>query len=71
MKEHRSRSIVKGITYRFLGTLVTFLISYLATGSVNMAGKISIFDVLLKMGLYITHERVWNRISWGKDHSTI
>ena len=66
MREHRSRSIAKGITYRFLGTLVTFIISYSITGNANLAGKISLLDILLKTLLYVAHERAWNRISWGK-----
>ena len=40
---------------------------WLITGTVSMAGAIAGIEVITKMFLYYGHERVWNKIKWGKD----
>lgn len=64
--EHRSRSIIKSITWRITGTIDTILISWLITGEIIMAISIGGVEVVTKMILYYFHERVWNKISYGK-----
>lgn len=66
MHEKHYRSIVKGISYRILGTVTTIAISYCATGQVATALSIGLADVLIKIVIYYAHERVWTRISLGK-----
>ena len=44
-----------------------FLISYLITGSIAIAASIGSIEVLTKMFLYYFHERVWDRISFGRN----
>jgi len=60
------RSIAKAISWRIIGTLDTLLISYLLTGEVVIAASIASIDFVTKMFLYFFHERVWNKINWGK-----
>lgn len=66
MTESHKRSIVKAITWRFLATLTTMILVFIFTGSLALAGSIGIFDVIIKLMVYYSHERAWNRISWGK-----
>lgn len=66
MKEKSTRSILKSISWRTIGTIDTFLISYLVTGKLNFAVTIGGIEVFTKMTLYYLHERTWNRISFGK-----
>lgn len=60
------RSIAKAISWRVIGTLDTLLISYLLTGEVALAASIASIDFVTKMFLYFFHERIWNKIGWGK-----
>jgi len=60
------RSIAKAISWRVIGTLDTLLISYLLTGEVAIAASIASIDFVTKMFLYFFHERLWNKINWGK-----
>lgn len=60
------RSIAKAISWRIIGTLDTLLIAYLLTGEVAIAASIASIDFVTKMFLYFFHERLWNKINWGK-----
>lgn len=64
--ERPIRSIAKAVSWRVVGTLDTLLISYLLTGKVAIAASIASIDFITKMFLYFFHERIWNKVSWGK-----
>jgi len=69
------RSLTKTLTWRLVATTDTFLITWIITGELHFAGAIAGVEVLTKMFLYYTHERVWERIKWAKEwkeeHTTI
>lgn len=65
-KERPMRSIVKSISWRIIGTLDTILISWLITGKPTVALSIGAVELVTKMLLYFFHERIWDRISWGR-----
>ena len=65
----KKRHLAKTITWRIIASLDTFLIAWLITGKFDWAGTIAGIEVLTKMFLYYGHERVWNKITWGKDKS--
>ena len=58
------RSVVKAISWRALGTIDTFILSWLITGEVKLAAAIGGAEVFTKMFLYWLHERAWNKITW-------
>lgn len=64
--ERPIRSVAKAVSWRIIGTLDTLLISYLLTGEVVLAASIASIDFVTKMVLYFFHERLWNKIGWGK-----
>ena len=64
-RERHSRSLMKAISWRVLGSLDTFLLSWLFTSNVKAAGAIAGTEVLTKMVLYYLHERAWSSIRWG------
>lgn len=66
MLERPSRSLVKAISWRLTGTLDTVVISFLITGRFSWAVSIGAIELFTKFCLYYVHERVWNRISWGR-----
>jgi uncharacterized membrane protein len=63
--EAHSRSLAKAVSWRILGSVDTFLLSWLFTSSVKAAGAIALTEVLTKMVLYYLHERAWSGIVWG------
>lgn len=66
MTDNHSRSIVKAVSWRITGTVDTIVVSYLVTGKMTVAISIGAVEVFTKIGLYYLHERVWNRISYGR-----
>lgn len=64
--ERPIRSVAKAVSWRIIGTLDTLVISYLLTGEVVVAASIASIDFVTKMFLYFFHERLWNKIGWGK-----
>ena len=65
-KDKHWRSLVKGISWRFFGTVDTIIISLLVTHQYSKAFAIGFTEVFTKVGLYYLHERVWMKIKWGK-----
>lgn len=66
MKEKNYRSLVKSISYRITGTLATFIISFFVTGELKFAISIMSVDFISKIVIFYFHERLWNRIKFGK-----
>ena len=64
--EKPTRSIVKSISWRVIGTLDTIIISWIITGTLTLAFSIGFVELISKMVLYFFHERMWNKIQWGK-----
>lgn len=62
------RSVVKAISWRVVGTIDTLVVSYLilGDGKLGEASAIAGVDFVTKMILYFAHERVWNRVKWGR-----
>lgn len=63
--ETHSRSFIKAASWRLLGSIDTFLLSWLFTGNPKAAGAIALTEVITKIVLYYFHERIWSSISWG------
>ncbi|WP_095011720.1 DUF2061 domain-containing protein [Tsuneonella mangrovi] len=68
--ERHSRSLVKAISWRALGSIDTFVLSLLFTHNAKAAGAIAGTEVVTKMVLYYFHERAWLRIGWGRFAET-
>ena len=65
----RSRSFYKALTWRFLASLDTFLVSFIITGRFDWATSIAIFEIITKSIIYYLHERIWNKVKWGRINS--
>lgn len=82
--EKLSRSILKAVSWRVLGSIDTFLLSFLVlkfggnllpieiadtnTGIAATAATIAIVEVITKIFIYTVHERLWTRIGWGQQN---
>lgn len=64
--ESHWRSIAKAITWRTGGTVVTFGVAWILTRRFELAAQIGLLDTLIKLGAFYVHERVWNRLNFGK-----
>ncbi len=71
MTESHFRSIIKGITWRAVGTLDTIVISFFLTGYINTALKIGATEIITKILLYYLHERVWLFFLEDKDQTPV
>ncbi len=69
MIERKSRSIVKTISWRAVGTIDTIIISYIITGHMAFAFSIGGVELFTKMMLFYLHERAWNKIGFGRVKS--
>lgn len=64
--ESHSRSIAKAVSWRLTGTVDTFVLSLVITGSVRFAGSIAAAEMVTKIVLYYLHERAWSFVAWGR-----
>lgn len=67
-KESHLRSILKGISWRFIATTDTILIVLLITClygecSIGSALKIGAIEFVIKLLIYYFHERIWQKLS--------
>ena len=64
--ETHLRSIAKAVSWRIGGTAVTFTVTLIISGNVDLAAKVGLFDTLVKVGAFYAHERLWHRVNFGK-----
>ena len=68
-QESHIRSIIKGITWRFLATGTLILIVYLVGGDISTALNVGAIEFFLKLFIYYGHERAWNIYLQGKSQT--
>lgn len=68
MRDSHIRSIIKGVTWRTLGSIDTIVLSFIVTGNLDHSLKIGLTEVVTKIILYYLHERLWNIIPLGRIH---
>jgi uncharacterized membrane protein len=66
-REGHGRSFIKAVSWRTVGTIDTFIISFFVTGKLSLAGGIASIEVVTKILIYYLHERVWAVIPWGQS----
>lgn len=65
--EHIKRSVAKSITFRIVVLIADFILVVAITHRYDVAIAVILFTNLASTILYYVHERVWNKISWGKE----
>ncbi|WP_034923587.1 DUF2061 domain-containing protein [Gillisia sp. CAL575] len=65
--ERPLRSVLKAISWRVVGTIDTIVISWVLTGEMKTALAIGSVELVTKMLLYFGHERIWDRINYGRQ----
>lgn len=61
------RSIAKAVSYRLLGSIATALVVLLFSGNLKLSVGTGLVDMVVKIGLYFLHERIWNLIPYGRQ----
>lgn len=64
--ETHFRSVMKGVSWRVIATLVTTFVVWLISGEIGMALLAAASDSAVKIGLFWGHERIWQRVKWGR-----
>ena len=65
MESHK-RSIIKAITWRIFATFVTISVVYAFTREFALSAGVGLADTVVKLFVYYSHERMWDRISFGR-----
>lgn len=64
--EHPKRTLIKTITWRFFGMLGTIVLVYFYSRNIKESLAVGIIVDGFKMLLYYIHERIWNRLKFGR-----
>ena len=63
---NHARSLAKTLSWRVMGSVVTFLVALLVTGNSAVASSIVVAEIVIKIAFYYFHERVWLLAPWGR-----
>jgi len=66
LHEEHKRSVLKTVSWRIMATLTTMFLVYVFTGKSEITVGVGIGDVVVKLFFYFLHERVWDRITFGR-----
>ena len=65
-RETHARSVAKAVSWRLMGTLATALLVLAVTRRIGLSLAIGALEFVSKIGLFWVHERVWDRLRFGK-----
>lgn len=68
--ETHFRSLAKAMSWRATGSLDTFVVTFVITGSTKLAGSVAVTEIMTKVLIYYCHERIWAWVPWGKARPT-
>ena len=71
MIDNETRSLVKTATFRVLIIITTFVTTWLLVGELEQTTKITIVFNIFATVVYYFHERVWEKITWGRVNKTV
>ena len=60
------RTFVKALCWNVLGLATMSLVGLVMTGSAALGGAMAAVNCALGFTMFLIHERMWSRISWGQ-----
>jgi len=69
--EAHSRSFAKAVSWRIVGSLDTFFISWIVTGQLKYAGIILGVETFTKIVIYYGHEQLWAWLPWWRSDRAV
>ena len=64
---NQARSLAKTLSWRVMGSVVTFLVALLVTDNTAIASSIVVAEIVIKIAFYYFHERIWLLAPWGRS----
>lgn len=64
--ESHARTIIKSLTWRAGGLVMTMGVAWWITGKGEVAASIGLADTLVKVVVFYLHERMWLKIPFGR-----
>ena len=64
--EHRKRSLLKTVSWRIFSFFLTIIIIYAYTRNIKQSIGVGAGIDIVKMFLYYLHERIWNKVKFGR-----
>lgn len=64
--ESHSRTVLKAVSWRVIATMTTMILVYIFTKELFISIGVGVFEVLAKITFYYLHERIWQKVGWGK-----
>lgn len=61
------RSLAKTVTYRLISSAIGFLVVWALSNDIKTGAMFSVAELIYKPLQYYIHERIWQRIKWGKN----
>jgi len=65
MEQHK-RTLAKTMTWRVIALITTVIVVYVYSGDVKESLVVGVTANFLKMFFYYVHERVWNKVRFGR-----
>ena len=65
--DSKRRSWCKALTWQMLGLVTSVLISYWHTGSISQSIGLTLSLAGTGLIMYALHERLWAKVSWGRQ----
>lgn len=68
--ERNVRSMAKAISWRIVATCTTIILVLILTGDLVISTGVGVLELLSKIVIYYIHERIWNRLNFGREVRT-
>jgi adenylylsulfate kinase len=65
-RDTHARSVAKAVSWRILGTLATSALVFMFTKRWALSLFVGAMEFVSKIGLFWVHERVWDRLTYGR-----
>jgi adenylylsulfate kinase len=69
-RETHARSVAKAISWRVMGTFATSALVFIFTRRLVLSLAVGGLEFVSKIGLFWLHERLWDRLRYGKEEIT-
>ena len=69
VRDTHARSVAKAVSWRVLGTLATSTIVFIFTRRWALSLFVGALEFVSKIGLFWMHERVWDRLAYGRKEA--
>jgi uncharacterized membrane protein len=66
MADKHYRSLIKAVSWRITGSVDTMIVAFFITGKWKLALGIMSIEFFTKICLFYCHERVWEKLSFGR-----